>query len=98
MEVSSNNLKVIIGQADRWRALKWSTSAFGYVLLCDLDSIFVPIKQNIDLMTQLAELGIQLVSPKQERKPSQQSGCFSFLLLSRDRSDQCFIILFRAGT
>lgn len=74
MEVSSNNLKVIIGQADWWRALKWGTSAFGYVLLCDLDSIFVPIKQNIDLMTQLAELGIQLVSPKQERKPSQQSG------------------------
>ena len=67
MEVSSNNLKVIIGQPDWWRALKWSTSAFGYVLPCNLDSIFVPVKQDIDLMTQLAEIGIQLLAPKQER-------------------------------
>ena len=94
MEVSSNNLKVIIGQADWWSALKWSTSAFGYVLPCNLDSIFVPVKQDIDLMTQLAEIGIQLLAPKQEREPSQESGCFSFLVLSKDRDDQCFIYLF----
>ena len=98
MEVSSNKLKVIIGQADWWRALKWTTSAFGNVLPCTLDSIFVPIKQDIDLMTQLAEIGIQLLAPKQKRKPSQQSGCFSFLVLSKDICDLCFIILFRAAT
>ncbi|XP_034701991.1 probable serine/threonine-protein kinase PBL9 [Vitis riparia] len=30
--------------------------------------------EDIDLMTQLAEIGIQRLAPKQERKPSQQSG------------------------
>ena len=78
MEASSNNLKVIIGQADWWRSLKWSTSTFGYVLPCNLDSIFVPIKEDIDLMTQLVEIGVQLLAPKQERKPSQQSGWSAF--------------------
>ena len=79
MEVSSNNLKVIIGEADWWRALKWQTS----VLRSNLDSIFVPIKSDVDLMTQLAEIKNQLLAPKQERNPSQQSGCFSFLFFSK---------------
>ncbi|RVW19239.1 putative serine/threonine-protein kinase PBL10 [Vitis vinifera] len=30
--------------------------------------------EDIDLMTQLAEIGVQLLAPKQKRKPSQQSG------------------------
>ena len=90
-EVSSNNLKVIIGQADWWRALKWSTSTFGYVLPSNLDSIFVPIKEGIDLFTQIAEIGLQVLAPKQERKPSQQSGCFSFLPFPKERSDLSFL-------
>ncbi|KAJ9687689.1 hypothetical protein PVL29_016250 [Vitis rotundifolia] len=69
MEVSSNNLKVIIGEVDWWRALKWRKP----VLRRKLDSIFVPIKSDADLMTQLAEIGDQLLAPKQETNLSQQS-------------------------
>ena len=78
-EVSSNNLKVIIGEVDWWRALKWQT----LVLRCKLDSIFVPIKSDADLMTQLVQIGNQCLAPKQERNPSQQSGCFSFFFSSK---------------
>ncbi|XP_034701677.1 uncharacterized protein LOC117926621 [Vitis riparia] len=70
MEVSSNNLKVIIGEVDWWRALKWRKP----VLRRKLDSIFLPIKSDADLMTQLVEIGNQRLAPKQERNPSQQSG------------------------
>ena len=66
MEVCSKNIKVIIGEADWWRSLKWS-SYFGFA---QQHNVFVPIKRDADLMTQLEEIENQLLAQRQERKSS----------------------------
>ena len=76
--VSSNDLKVIIGEVDWWSALKWNKSEG--LQTPNLDSVFVPIKGDTDLMTQLAEINDQLQARTQKGKPSQQSGCLSIFL------------------
>ena len=73
-EVSSNDLKVIIGEAEWWRELKWNKSE--WFKPPNLDAIFVPIERDTDFITQLAEISDQLQARMQERKPSQKSGLF----------------------
>ena len=68
--VSSTDLKVMIGEADWWSALKWNKSEG--LQTPNLDSVFVPIKGDTDLMTQLAEINDQLQAQTQKGKPSQQ--------------------------
>ena len=81
-ELSSNELKVIIGEADWWSALKWNKSRQSR--LPNLDAIFVPIERDIDLMTQLTEINNQLQAQMREKGHSQQSGYFfHFLFFSR---------------
>lgn len=75
-------LKVIIGEADWWSALSWKKSE--WLRIPNLDSIFVPIERDKDWMTQLAELNDQLKAWMQETKPSQPSGFFPFLFLSKN--------------
>ncbi|RVW44353.1 Disease resistance protein [Vitis vinifera] len=70
MEVCCNGIKVIIGEADWWSTLKRS-SYFG---LAQWHNVFVPIKSDADLVTQIEEIENQLLAERQERKPSQQSG------------------------
>ncbi|WKA00469.1 hypothetical protein VitviT2T_018821 [Vitis vinifera] len=53
-EVSSGELKVIIGEAGWWSALKWNKSE--QFEQPNLDAIFVPIERDIDSRTQLAEI------------------------------------------
>ena len=77
-EVSSYELKVIIGEADWWSALKWNESEMFDP--SNLDAIFIPIERDIDLRTQLAEINDQLQAQMQETEPSQQSGWFSISL------------------
>ncbi|RVW44410.1 Disease resistance protein [Vitis vinifera] len=69
MEVCCNSIKLIIGDADWWSTLK--SSYFG---LAQWHNVFVPIKSDADLTTQLEEIENQLLAERQERKPSQQSG------------------------
>ena len=76
--VSSNDLKVIIGEVDWWSALKWNKSEG--LQMPNLDFIFVPIEGDTDLMTQLAEINDQLQARTQKRKPSRQSSCLSIFL------------------
>ncbi|KAL6328737.1 hypothetical protein AAG906_003754 [Vitis piasezkii] len=52
--------------ADWWRSLKWS-SYFGFA---QQHNVFVPIKRDADLMTQLEEIENQLLAQRQERKSS----------------------------
>lgn len=54
MDVSSSNLKGIIGEVDWWNELTWDVQKE------NLDSIFVPIKGATELMNQMAEIGDQL--------------------------------------
>ena len=68
-EVSSNYLKVIIGEAEWWRELKLNKSE--WFKPPNLDAIFVPIERDIDFITQLAEISDQLQARMQETKPSQ---------------------------
>ncbi|XP_010657929.2 disease resistance protein At4g27190 isoform X2 [Vitis vinifera] len=70
MEVCCHGIKVIIGEADWWSTLKRS-SYFG---LAQWHNVFVPIKSDADLATQIEEIENQLLAKRQERKPSQQSG------------------------
>ncbi|RVW62697.1 hypothetical protein CK203_062683 [Vitis vinifera] len=70
--VSSTDLKVMIGEADWWSALKWNKSEG--LQTPNLDSVFVPIKGDTDLMTQLAEINDQLQARTQKGKPSQHPG------------------------
>ena len=77
-EVSSYELKVIIGEADWWSALKWNESEMFDP--SNLDAIFIPIERDIDLRTQLAEINDQLQAQMQETEPFQQSGWFSISL------------------
>ena len=58
-EFSSKNLKVIIREADWWSLLRWSTNAES-TRPDDLDSIFVPVECDTDLMTQLAAINNQI--------------------------------------
>eukprot|EP00261_Vitis_vinifera_P038150 XP_019079393.1 PREDICTED: disease resistance protein At4g27190 isoform X4 [Vitis vinifera] len=69
-EFCSISINVIIGEADWWRSLEWS-SFFGFA---HQHNVFVPIKRDEDLTTQLEEIENQLLAQRQERKPSQQSG------------------------
>ena len=69
-EFCSISINVIIGEADWWSTLKRS-SYFG---LAQWHNVFVPIKRDEDLTTQLEEIENQLLAQRQERKPSQQSG------------------------
>ena len=73
-EVSSDDLKVIIGEAEWWRELKWDKSKWCEPL--NLDAIFVPIEQYTDLTTRLARINDQLQAQIQEIELSQQSGYF----------------------
>ncbi|KAL6311910.1 hypothetical protein AAG906_025840 [Vitis piasezkii] len=73
MEVCCNSIKVIIGEADWWSTLKGS-----YFGLAQWHNVFVPIKSDEDLATQLEEIENQLLAERQERKPSQQSGSGDF--------------------
>ncbi|XP_059596936.1 disease resistance protein At4g27190 [Vitis vinifera] len=54
MDVSSSNLKGIIGEVDWWNELTWNVQKE------NLDSIFVPVKGVTELMNQIAEIGDQL--------------------------------------
>ena len=54
MDVSSSNLKGIIGEVDWWNELTWDVQKE------NLDSIFVPVKGATELMNQMAEIGDQL--------------------------------------
>ena len=74
-EVSSDDLKVIIGEAEWWRGLKWDESKWSEPPP-NLDAIFVPIQRYIDLTTQLAEIDDELQAQIQEIELSQQSGYF----------------------
>ena len=56
-EVSSGELKVVIGEADWWCALKWNQSSWFQPR--NLDAIFAPIERDKDLITQLAEINDQ---------------------------------------
>ena len=58
-EVSSKNLEVIIGEADWWSSLRWSTNAES-TRPDDLDSVFVPVECDTDLVTQLAAINNQI--------------------------------------
>ena len=73
-EVSSDDLKVIIGEAEWWRELKWDKSKWCEPL--NLDAIFVPIEQYTDLTMRLAEINDQLQAQIQEIELSQQSSYF----------------------
>ncbi|KAL6329231.1 hypothetical protein AAG906_014841 [Vitis piasezkii] len=73
MEVCCNSIKVIIGEADWWSTLK--NSYFG---LAQWHNVFVPIKSDEDLATQLEEIENQLLAERHERKPSRQSGSGDF--------------------
>eukprot|EP00261_Vitis_vinifera_P038101 XP_019079344.1 PREDICTED: disease resistance protein At4g27190 isoform X2 [Vitis vinifera] len=75
MEVCCHGIKVIIGEADWWSTLKRS-SYFG---LAQWHNVFVPIKSDADLATQIEEIENQLLAKRQERKPSQQSGSGGFM-------------------
>ncbi|KAL6328815.1 hypothetical protein AAG906_003832 [Vitis piasezkii] len=70
-EVGSNNLKVIIGEADWWSTLRWEKSECFQP--SKLDSIFFPIERDTDFTTRLAEINDQLPALMQETKLSQQS-------------------------
>lgn len=54
MDVSSSNLKGIIGEVDWWNELTCNVQKE------NLDSIFVPVKGVTELMNQIAEIGDQL--------------------------------------
>ncbi|KAJ9687692.1 hypothetical protein PVL29_016253 [Vitis rotundifolia] len=73
-EVSVNDLKLIIGDADWWSALKLTTSNSGFSQPHNLDSIFVPIQRNRDLTIQVAEIVTQHKALRQDTKPPQQQG------------------------
>ncbi|KAJ9687645.1 hypothetical protein PVL29_016218 [Vitis rotundifolia] len=77
-EVSSCKLKVIMGEADWWSALKWNKSE--RFQPSNLDAIFVPIERDIDLRTQLANINDQLQAQMLKTEPTQQLGCFSISL------------------
>ena len=77
-EVHNSALKVIIGEADWWSALKWNESEG--LKLRNLDDIFIPIERDIDLRTQLAAISDQLQAQMQITEPTKQSGCFSISL------------------
>ncbi|KAL6328762.1 hypothetical protein AAG906_003779 [Vitis piasezkii] len=72
MEVHSNDLKVIIGEAKWWRELKWNKSK--WLQPPNLDAIFHPIEQDTYFVTRLAEIDNQLQGRMQETELSQQSG------------------------
>ena len=86
-EVSVTDLKVIIGDADWWRALKLNTSKRGISWPSNLDSIFVPVDRNRDLTTQISDIVTQHKAMRQDTWPPQQPGCsfpsFSFNFIYR---------------
>ena len=65
-EVHSNDLKVIVGEAEWWRELKWNVSESFEPP--NLDAIFVPIEWFKDLTTQLAGINVQHQAMKQENR------------------------------
>ena len=77
-EIDVPDLKVIIGEADWWCALKWNESEG--LKRRELEDIFRPIKRDIDLSTQLAAINDQLQAQMQITEPTKQSGWFSILL------------------
>ena len=77
MDVSSSNLKGIIGEVDWWNELT------GNVQPENLDSIFVPVEGATELMNQLQKLVISFSTEARE-KPSQHPGYF-YISLSFQR-------------
>ncbi|KAL6329241.1 hypothetical protein AAG906_014853 [Vitis piasezkii] len=63
-EVGSNNLKVIIGEADWWGTLRWEKSECFQP--SKLDSIFFPIERDTDFTTRLVEINDQLPALMQD--------------------------------
>ncbi|KAF7129796.1 hypothetical protein RHSIM_Rhsim10G0148700 [Rhododendron simsii] len=55
MEVSSTDFKVIKGEEEWWDALKWYESDLSTKHEDYLASLFIPLRRNGDLMTQLAK-------------------------------------------
>ena len=94
--VSSNDLKVIIGEVDWWSALKWNKSEG--LQTPNLDSVFVPIKGDTDLMTQQKSMINFKLGHKKESLLDSQKLFINFPFFSNIKIISILFMLSTAGS